>query len=295
MNNDRSWRLVDGLRRLLRALPYRWSVKTGALLGRVLWFASRGKVDEAERRCVRALQVGVTEARRIVRASYANLGRSVAEFISMDGRKAGRFVEFRGEEYLKEALARGRGVVLISAHLGNWELGAAAVAAKGYPMNAIGTDQRDDRITDLIIQSRAGSGVTTVGKGFDLKAAIRCLKKGEALAILIDQDVRDKGVIIPFLGLPASTPYGPVKMAARLKSTLLPVFMIRRGSSVYHDLHFLPSPWEKGYPEEDESMEEAMTRLNDEISRFIRRYPGQWMWLYPRWASVEKAGNVSGD
>ncbi len=54
--------------------------------------------------------------------------------------------------------------------------------------------------------------MTTVSKGFDLKAAIRCLQRGEALAILVDQDVRDKGVVVPFLGLPASTPYGPAKV-----------------------------------------------------------------------------------
>lgn len=289
MNENWSWKLIEGLQKILRALPYSWSVRAGAGLGRVLSALSRRKVDEAERRCVKALQIGVTEARRIVRASYANLGRSVAEFVSMDKQRyrLTELVRFHGEEYLKEALARGRGVLLISAHLGNWEIGAAAVASRGYPMNAIGTEQRDDRITNLIIQKRAECEITTVGKGFDLKAAIRCLKKGEALAILIDQDVRDKGVVVPFLGLSASTPYGPAKIAARLGSVILPLFMVRRGASVHHDLYILPSPWKKGYPEEDESMERAMTRLNDEISRFIRKYPEQWMWLYPRWASTE--------
>ncbi|HRX27731.1 MAG TPA: lipid A biosynthesis acyltransferase, partial [Aminivibrio sp.] len=127
---------------MLRVLPYSWSISLGAGLGALLWAASKKKVDEAERRCVKALQVGVTEARRIVRGSYMNLGRSVAEFLSMDKVRGDLrdLVEFHGEEHLREALARGKGVLFLSAHLGNWEIGAAAVAERGYPMNAIGTD-----------------------------------------------------------------------------------------------------------------------------------------------------------
>lgn len=290
MNKERSWKLINGLQRLFRALPYSWSVGLGGILGRILWAASKKKVIEAESRCEKALQIEAPRARRIVKASYANLGRSVAEFVSMgkQRRRLPELIKIHGEDHLKEAMDRGRGVLMISAHIGNWEIGAARIAAKGYPMNAIGTEQRDDRITSLIIEKRAESGVTTVGKGFDLKAAIRCLKKGEILAILIDQDVRDRGVVVPFLDLPASTPYGPAKIATRLKSAMLPVFMVRRGTSAFHDLFILPSPWERGYPEADESMETAMTKCNDAIGSFIKKYPEQWMWLYPRWASTAR-------
>ena len=290
MNKDLSWKILGFFQKILRALPYSWSVTVGAWVGGLLRILSKKRVDEAERRCVRALQAGVTRAREIVKESYKNLGRSIAEFISLDkGRaRSGDLLTIHGEEHLKKAIERGKGVILLSAHMGNWELGAAALAKKGYPMNAIGADQRDDRITDLIIKIRDQSGVSTVSKGFDLKAALRCLKRGEALAILIDQDVRDKGVIVPFLGLPASTPYGPAKIARKLESTLLITFMVRRGTSIFHDLYILPSPWEKGFPQEEETMESAMTLCNDAISRFIQKWPEQWMWLYPRWASTEK-------
>ncbi len=282
------WTALSGVLRLLKRLPLSWSVRLGASLGWILWALSKKKVDEAERRCVRALQIGPTLARGIVRRSYMNLGRSVAEFAAVpgSGRSMRSLVHVHGEEYLREAMRRGCGVVFLSGHIGNWEFGAAVLAEAGYPMNAIGADQREDRVTDLIINNRALCGVRTVSKGFDLKAAIRCLKSGEALAILIDQDVRDKGVVVPFLGIPASTPYGPAKIAEKLGCVILPSFMIRRGTSAEHDLHILPSPWKNGGPEPDESMEEAMTRCNDLISEYIRRFPDQWMWLYPRWAST---------
>lgn len=282
------WKALSGVLRLLKRMPLTWSVRFGASLGWLLWALDKKKVDEAERRCVRALQVGPTIARGIVRRSYMNLGRSVAEFVSApgSGRSMRSIVHVHGEEHLREALDSGNGVIFFSGHIGNWEFGAAVLAEMGYPMNAIGADQRDERVTDLIIGLRAVSGVTTVSKGFDLKAAIRCLKRGEALAILIDQDVRERGVVVPFLGIPASTPYGPAKIAGKIGSVILPSFMLRRGTSEEHDLHILPSPWKNGRPEPDESMEEAMARCNDLISEYIRRAPDQWMWLYPRWAST---------
>ena len=290
MKGETTWKIISLVKNGMTAFPYRWAVSFGAGLGVLLWALSKKKVDEAERSCVRSLQVGVTTARKIVRSSYANVGRSVGEFVSAAKKKVDleRIVEFHGENHLREALRRGRGVIFLSAHMGNWELGAAAVAAKKYPMNGIGADQRDERITRLISDTREEYGVKTVSKGFDLKSAIRCLQRGEILAILVDQDAGKNGLILPFLGLPASTPYGPVKMAQHLGATILPVFMIRRGKTIYHDLHILPSPWDKGYPEPDESMESAMGRCNDILSDWISRYPGQWMWLTRRWASTEK-------
>ena len=269
-------------------MPLTWSVRFGASFGWLLWALDKKKVDKAERRCVRALQVGPTIARGIVRRSYMNLGRSVAEFAAVpgSGRSMRSIVHVHGEEHLREAIESGNGVIFFSGHIGNWEFGAAVLAEMGYPMNAIGADQRDERVTDLIIGLRSLCGVTTVSKGFDLKAAIRCLKRGEALAILIDQDVRERGVVVPFLGIPASTPYGPAKIAGKIGAVILPSFMLRRGTLAEHDLYILPSPWESGRPEPEESMEEAMARCNDLISEYIRRAPDQWMWLYPRWAST---------
>lgn len=290
MNREISWKFLNGLRKGMVALPYSLSVSLGATLGAILWVASKKKVDAAERRCVRALQVGITEARKIVRGSYINLGRSVAEFVSMSKMKdaLADLVELHGEEHLQKAFDRGKGVILLSGHLGNWELGAAAIAARGYPMNVIGADQRDERITNLIIRNREKCGVKTVSKGFDIKSAIQCLRRGEVLAILVDQDVRNKGVVVPFLGLPASTPYGPAKIALKLQCSLLPVFMIRRGTSFRHDFHILPSPWKNGYPEPEEDMETSMSVCNNFIGEWIRKCPDQWMWLYPRWASTEE-------
>jgi KDO2-lipid IV(A) lauroyltransferase len=127
-----------------------------------------------------------------------------------------------GEEHLRRAMELGKGAIFLSAHIGNWEYGAAILAHKGFPINAIGAEQRDPRITEAIVDLRRSAGVKPVGKGLDLKGAISCLKAGEVLAVLLDQDARDMGVVSPFLGFPASTPVGPIKLARKdRKSTRL--------------------------------------------------------------------------
>ncbi|HCA40562.1 MAG TPA: lipid A biosynthesis acyltransferase [Aminobacterium sp.] len=288
LGREMTWKLIQFVQSILKNIPYKMAMMVGSFLGSVFWVLSKKRVDGAEYRCVKALGIGVSTARQIVRASYVNLGRSVTEFICLPDMisSLNELVTIHGEEHLKKAFDLGKGVIAITAHLGNWEMAAAAVAAKGYPMNAIGAEQRDERITDLIIDSRQRWGVTTVSKGFSLKAAMACLKRGEILAVLIDQDAKEKGVVAPFLGLPASTPYGPIKMSLKYGSPMIPVYIIRREDGIHHDLYFLP-------PFEDPSseifgtdLEKAVAICNNSISSWITKYPGQWMWLYPRWAST---------
>lgn len=281
------WLVVRVFGALVRTLPHRPAVCLGGLLGLLTRFFSRRRVDAAERRCVRVLGVGVTEARRIVRESYRNHGRAFAEILRIPvlGDSIERLYSVHGEENLKKAFEKGKGIILLSAHLGNWELAASRVNRMGYPVEAIGADQRDPRLTDLLVGLRASGGIVTIGKGFDLKAALRCLKNGKVLAVLLDQDAKEKGVIARFLGRPASTPYGPVKMSWKIGSPIVPVFSVRKLDGIHHDLFLLPAldiPPEGG----EESLKEAVQACNDVLGEWIARFPEQWMWLYPRWKST---------
>ncbi len=288
LSPDLTWFLLSGFGKLVNLLPHRVSVRLGEIVGILVWFFSRARVDRAEARCVKVLQVGVTRARGIVRESYHNLGRGLAEVLRLPtlGENIVEFVEIHGEENLKEAFERGKGVIGLTAHFGNWEYSAAVLSVKGYPMNAIGADQRDPRITDLIVSLRASCGVKTMSKGFDLKGAIRCLRDGEILGVLLDQDFAENGMIVPFMGIPASTPFGPVKMAERIGSAIVPMFIVRRHDGIHHDLYILPALEDAGGGPFGRDVEASLTLCNDVLSEWITRFPGHWMWLYPRWAST---------
>ena len=288
LSKDKTRKIIKYVQKTFNALPHSFAVSCGGFLGVVLWAFSKRRVDSAERRCVRALGVGVTTARKIVKGSYANMGRSVAEFTCLPKNihTLDSLVTIHGEEHLRRAYEKGRGVIFITGHIGNWEMAAASLVRKGYPVNAIGAEQRDERITDLIIDYRRDCGVLTISKGFSLKAAMTCLKKGEILGVLIDQDARDKGIVAPFLGLPASTPYGPIKMSLKYGSPMLPIVMIRRPDHIHHDLYILPPFEDESSEKFGENMWEAVASCNNFISSWISQYPDQWLWLYPRWAST---------
>ena len=219
-----------------------------------------------------------------------NHGRWLAEMLRMPvlGDATEDLCSIHGEENLRKAFDGGKGVILLSAHIGNWELAASRVTRMGVPVEAIGAEQRDPRLTELLFALRASGGVVTIGKGLDLKGALRCLQGGKALAILLDQDAKKKGVVVPFMGRPASTPYGPVKMSWKIGSPIVPVFCIRRDDGIHHDLTFLPAldlpPADGG----EEALKAAVKACNDVLGEWIARFPGQWMWVYPRWASTMK-------
>lgn len=121
MNQETQWILIQKLMKIFRAIPHSAAVKLGGVLGSVLWFFSKRRVDGAEARCVRALGVGPTLARKIVMESYKNHGRCAAEFVRSPMMKGqlSKMVRVHGIENLKSAYNMGKGVILMSAHLGD--------------------------------------------------------------------------------------------------------------------------------------------------------------------------------
>jgi KDO2-lipid IV(A) lauroyltransferase len=282
------WASILAFRSLCRTLPHRAALPLGASLGRTVWKFSGRRAAKARVRCERALGVNEAEAGKIVLGSYEHFGKCVAEFLRlplMSGRLCD-MVELKGEKHLREAMKGGRGVIFLSAHIGNWEYGAALMASMGFPMNAIGAEQRDPRITDAIADTRRSVGVNHVSKGLELKAAVSCLKRGEVLAVLLDQDARDAGVVSLFLGLPASTPIGPIKLARKFGAPVVPVHVLRKpdGESFLMTIE-PPLEGRDGEPF-GLDVQYAADRCNETISAWISKTPEQWMWMYPRWEST---------
>jgi KDO2-lipid IV(A) lauroyltransferase len=110
--------------------------------------------------------------------------------------------------------------------------------------------------------------------------------KGEILGVLLDQDFGDRGIVVPFLGVEASTPYGPLKMADKIRSRIVPLFIVRRPDGIRHDLHLLPALEPPSGGSFGTELEASVRLCNDVIGEWIIKYPHQWMWLYPRWAST---------
>ncbi|MDR1581432.1 MAG: lysophospholipid acyltransferase family protein [Synergistaceae bacterium] len=273
---------------LCGALRHDTAVKLGGFAGKAIGFFSFSRKARARSRVVRILGVTDKRAREIIRGVYEHFGKALVEFIRLP-RMYGNIDEFvavQGEENIRKALSMGHGAIFLSAHIGCWEYGAAVLAKHGVPMNALGTEQRDERITKAITDMRSLAGVKPVGKGMDLRAALNCLKKNEVLAVLLDQDAKDGGILSPFLGHLASTPFGLIKIVHRYGIPVVPVHITRDGDGRRMTM-IIEAPLEgrNGRPF-GEDIKYAVDKCNEKISGWIREKPEQWMWTYPRWEST---------
>ncbi len=277
------------LKKLMLLLPHTVACSLGGKIGVLVSLFSKKRVKAAETRCRKALDIDEKEARGIVRASYKHFGIAAVEFMRLPKMfdKLESLVRVHGAENLDKAFEYGKGVIFITGHIGNWEYAAALFAKRGYPINGLVAEQRDDRITGLIEEIRVASKVKVLYKNGDLKKMISLLRKGELIAVPIDQDAREKGIIAPFLGIPASTPTGVAKLADKFDCKVVAGFCIRAEDGIY-DFYILPAFEKAGGRRFGEDAEKTMKKCNDVISEWIRKYPEQWMWLYPRWESVER-------
>jgi KDO2-lipid IV(A) lauroyltransferase len=273
---------------LCGALGHDTAVKLGGRVGKLIGFFSFSRKAKARSRAARMLGVSDERAREIISDAYEHFGRALVEFIRLP-RTYGNIDEFvavKGEENIRKALNVGHGAIFLSAHIGCWEYGAAVLAKHGVPMNALGAEQRDERITRAITDMRSSVGVKPVGKGMDLRAALTCLKKNEVLAILLDQNAKNGGILSPFLGHLASTHFGIIKIAHKYGIPVVPVHITRDGDGRRMTM-IIETPLEgrDGRPF-GEDIKYAVDKCNERISEWIREKPGQWMWMYPRWVST---------
>ena len=267
-------------------------------MGVCLWIFSKRKVDRAETRCVSALGVGITLARKIVRASYINMGMSVVEFARFK-RLAPRLdslFSIEGKERLDEVLARGKGAIVMAAHFDNWELAGARLAAEGYSIMPIYTPQRNKGgLNDLISAQRAAMKMEMIpSEGFGLREVLRALRGGGVVIFMQDLDARKEGVVVPFLGLPASAATGLVKMHRKFGTPVVAIFPTRDLDGVHPTVHIekIVSDLldEDGNPF-GSNMEKSLKVCNNILGEWVKNYPEQWMWLLDKWEFVRPFEN----
>jgi KDO2-lipid IV(A) lauroyltransferase len=219
-----------------------------------------------------------------------NLGRSMMEFVSMDRLHAGdirEMVRFESLGPLDDALSSGRGIVLFTGHFGNWELGAAAIGAYGYPVNLVVGRQSNPFVDAHINRLRAGkaAGIIDRGSGAGLRGAMRALARNEIVAFVADQDARHHGEFVDFLGRPASTHKGPAQFAVRRNSPVVAGF-IRRTDGGKHCVELRAPMWPDRSLDEDAAIVDLMQRYTDALSDAVRAHPAEYFWAHRRWKTA---------
>lgn len=241
--------------------------------------------------------LGSTDRRQVdalARRAFRNFGKFVVDFIHapvLDRQEVRRRLVFSQWEELDEAVASGRGVLLVTIHLGVWDLGAASLAAYDYPINAIADNFGYAKMNDLVHGSRRRLGMKVIPTERVGPSVFRALKRGEILAMLIDTPPPDQAITVDFLGAPAKVSAVPARIALRTGAWVVPAVIPRgpeKDTLVRPLLDFRSARYE---PTGDEKRDvEALTRLiMGALERHVREYPEQWYIFHPVWPGARVA------
>jgi KDO2-lipid IV(A) lauroyltransferase len=282
---------VTPLALALAYLPLCVGLWVGARLGDLAWLLLPGRRAVALDNLARALgaEKSARERARIGRESFRNLGMNLVEacvFYFRPPHKLLSRVEVRGADNLVAAAARGRGLLGLTAHLGNWELLAASTTLTPIRLSAVYRPLDDPLLDRILERFRGRVGVELIGKRNAIADIRDALRRGHMVGVLLDQNAsRREGVFVPFFGVPASTSKGLALIALRTGAPVVPSFIYRTadGRHVAEFAPALPAP-----PDNDL---EAYTRaFNEAIESAVRRNPGQWFWLHRRWKTRPSEG-----
>jgi KDO2-lipid IV(A) lauroyltransferase len=226
--------------------------------------------------------LGPTEVRRLGRRSFQHLGMNLVEacryFLRPTDVMLSR-VRVEGVEHLRHAASAGRGILILTAHYGNWELLAAAHGLTGLPLSFVVRPLDEPILDELADRFRRRSGAELIVKDRAVREVMQALRRGRMVGILLDQNAtRAEGVFVPFFGVPASTSKGLALLALRTGAPVVPVFL-RREADGRHCMDVRPP-----LPAPAGADVLAYTAVfNEAIEAAIRRAPEQWLWMHARW------------
>ena len=227
------------------------------------------------------------EIHLIAKNVFENLGMNLMEFFRLPWLKREDlegYVEPEGFENLRKAYEKGKGVIILTGHFGNWEMVGFFYALMGYPFDVVVRDI-DNPVMDAFVRwVRAGAGNRIISKNRSMRGLIRTLSKGGMAAILLDQNVTwSEGVFVYFFDRLACTNKGTALLAMASGATVVPTFTIREGKKHRFIIGQEIAVHDTGDRARDQIDNTAL--FTKVIEDFIRRYPEQWFWLHQRWKS----------
>jgi lauroyl/myristoyl acyltransferase len=219
----------------------------------------------------------------LARENFLNFAKYLVDFfkfLHIDPRRMERIVHFGNvPAVLDDLLQRGKGVIFVSAHLGNWELGAAALAALGYKVNAVALWVPNEKLNGLYQRYRTSRNINPIPFGRAARDCIHKLRENEIIAVVGDRDFTTSVQTVEFFGRPARLPEGPAKLALATGAPLLPIFMIRLPDDTFGYIVEEPIWADK----RRHSVDDVMRQIAVALERVIRRHSEQWFLFHNLW------------
>ena len=227
------------------------------------------------------------ERKQTLRGVFRHLGWQLVEFCRMPRYTAENtrdWIRTEGLEHYLRALARGKGVLVLTGHLGAWELSSFYHSLMGYPMGMVIRPLDNRRLDDFVNGIRCMHGNRVLSKNDFARGLLTAMRAGETVGILMDTNMTPpQGVFVRFFGVTACTASGLARVALKTGAAVLPGFLLWEPGEGRYVLHFGPELVFARTGDADSDILAATQQCNDALESWIRRYPDQWLWIHRRW------------
>lgn len=280
---------------VVRVLPMTAVLSLGSLLGRAFHRLDRGH----RRLAIQNLQAAFplrtpAECRGIARTMFEHFGRLLMvllKFSTLSQEEMLAHVEFDGEERVRAAHARGKGVLLFTGHFGFWEINALVHALVLEPMAVLARPLDNRLLHDLLERVRRSTGNSVIYRQGAIRRVLRALASNQAVAVLIDQHMQSAdAVYVDFFNRPAATTSALAALAIKTGAPVVPVFALPLPGGRFRMVY--EHPVEPPAATDEHAILEFTQRCTDVLEMYVRRYPELWLWMHRRWRDVPAAEQV---
>jgi len=269
-------------------LPLQWSYAIASFMSDVQYYFSF-RDRRAVRNNLRAVLDSDKDLNVHTRWVFRNFGKYLVEFFRMsrviDKSFISQNVKIKNLEAISKALEKGKGAIVVSGHIGNWELGGVVLSMMNFPVVAVALPHKERPVNDLFNKQRESRGVTVIPTSVAVRRSIETLKSNKIVGLVADRDFGPNGMILPFLGKKAIIPKGPAILSLKTGAPIIPCFLIREQGDhftlILEDPVF-PSQQYHGQIE-DEVLKEMIFKYLGKIEEKIRQFPSQWLMFRKFW------------
>lgn len=230
---------------------------------------------------------GSREKKRILHGMFVSLGRQLAEFCLFPRytkENSFQIAVYEGFQNFAEALARGKGVVFLTAHLGGWELSSFVHSLNGYPMNIVIRPLDNPYVNAMVDRYRTLHGNRTFAKQEFARGLLTALRRGEVVGVLMDTNMTPpQGAFVDFFGVPACTATGIARVALHTDAAVVPAFGVWDKQLGKYRICFEPALQLVRTADSESDILANTALFTKVIEAFITRYPEQWLWAHRRW------------
>jgi KDO2-lipid IV(A) lauroyltransferase len=277
---------VASLFKLLAGLPGSWAEAFGVGAGRLVYRLDARHRRVAQENLARAFAGALSgaELSALAQAVFEHLGRTAVDVArSAEGPEAPGGWQVDGIERLRAARARGKGVLVLTAHFGPWELLPVMAARLYEPIHVVARPMDNPWVDDFVTALRERGGNHVIKKRDALASILKVLRQGDTVGMLIDQHIdEEQGVVVPFFGRPASTVAAPALLAIRSGAAVLPAVILREGRARYR-VRIAEEVALVRTADLKTDLAVNTARFTAALERLIRERPEQWFWVHRRW------------